>query len=284
MSQSPASMLQSPNPMKKKVLAALIAVVIGHVGVLFAVSHMKTPELKKIEKEPIKVRFLQIKEDAPPPPPPAEPVKPQVQPKPEPKVVKPAPVVKPKIIAEQTKQQNEKTKLKDDAAEKQKLENERLNQQRQNQERLDQQKREQAQRDQAQRDQAQKDQAERERKAREQAERDRLAREQAAAQSTPRKLQEGDIKWNRRPLIKEEEILKFLKSQDGSKIVNLEISSDSSGKVTQVKVLSSSGIVKLDEYVVKKTYSARFKPYKENGIAVPFAVKQDFKLSVSERR
>ena len=93
MSQSPVSTMQNPNAMKKKVLAALIAVAIGHVAVLFAVSHMQSPELKKIEKEPLKVRFVKITEDAPPPPPPAEPVKPQVQPKPEPKVVEPTPVV-----------------------------------------------------------------------------------------------------------------------------------------------------------------------------------------------
>jgi hypothetical protein len=37
--------------MKKKVLAALIAVVVGHMGVLWAVNHMKAPELKPIEKE-----------------------------------------------------------------------------------------------------------------------------------------------------------------------------------------------------------------------------------------
>ena len=64
MSQSSIATLQTPNSMKKKVIAALISVVIGHVGVLFAVSHMKVSELKKVEKEPIKVRFVQIREDA----------------------------------------------------------------------------------------------------------------------------------------------------------------------------------------------------------------------------
>ncbi|RKL56604.1 TonB-dependent receptor, partial [Acinetobacter baumannii] len=48
MSQSSAA-LNSPNPMKKKVITALIAVAIGHIGVLWAVSHIKPAELKPIE-------------------------------------------------------------------------------------------------------------------------------------------------------------------------------------------------------------------------------------------
>lgn len=78
MSQSPAT-FNTPHSMKKKIITALVAVVIGHVGVLWAVSHMKPIELKPIEKEPLKVKFVKIKpEEAPPPPPPAkiEPIKP----------------------------------------------------------------------------------------------------------------------------------------------------------------------------------------------------------------
>jgi protein TonB len=49
--------------MKKKIITALVAVVIGHAGVLWAVSHMKPIELKPIEKKPLKVKFVKIKED-----------------------------------------------------------------------------------------------------------------------------------------------------------------------------------------------------------------------------
>ncbi len=274
MSQSPASMLPTPNPMKKKVLAALMAVVIGHVGVLFVVSQMKTPELKKIEKDPIKIRFVQIKEDAPPPPPPAEPVKPQVQPKPEPKVVKPQPVVKPKVIAEKPKPKTENAKkVVENTQEKQKLEKERLEQERQNQERLDQQKREQAQREQAQRDQA-----ERERKAQEQAqaERDRLAREQAA-RNTPRDLSQGQISWVRSP--KPSYTNKDLQGSDRSIVVAVE--ADTSGRITNVRVIKSSGISALDQKIVRSVKSARFKPYKENGVAYPFKAEQPFELKLN---
>jgi protein TonB len=58
--------------MKKKIITALVAVVIGHAGVLWAVSHMKPIELKPIEKKPLKVKFVKIKEPPKPPPKPKE--------------------------------------------------------------------------------------------------------------------------------------------------------------------------------------------------------------------
>ncbi|RKG31744.1 energy transducer TonB [Acinetobacter tianfuensis] len=79
MNPSSAPMMQDPNSKKKKVMAALAAVVIGHVGVLWAVGQMKAPELKSIDKEPMKVRFVKL-EEAPKPLPP----KPKQEPKKEP--------------------------------------------------------------------------------------------------------------------------------------------------------------------------------------------------------
>ena len=76
MSQSPA-ILNMPHSMKKKIITALVAVVIGHAGVLWAVSHMKPIELKLIEKKPLKVKFVKITE-----PPKPEPPKPKEKPKP----------------------------------------------------------------------------------------------------------------------------------------------------------------------------------------------------------
>ncbi len=49
------------------------------MGVLWAVNHMKAPELKPIEKEPLKVRFVKIQEPPKPLPP-----KPKEEPKKEP--------------------------------------------------------------------------------------------------------------------------------------------------------------------------------------------------------
>ena len=271
MSQSPVSTMQNPNAMKKKVLAALIAVAIGHVAVLFAVSHMQSPELKKIEKEPLKVRFVKITEDAPPPPPPTEPVKPQVQPKPEPKVVEPTPVVKPKIIAEKPKPKVEAAKpiVVDDSKDKlkkeqERLEQERLTQERINQERIEQQKREQAQREQAQRDQ----------QAREQAERQRREQE---ARNTPRNLTQGQISWVRSP--KPAYTNRDLQGADRTVVVS--ITADAAGKVTDVRVIRSSGIPALDQKVVRAVQNAKFRPYKENGVAYPFKAEQPFELKLN---
>lgn len=274
MSQSPASSLQDPNPMRKKVLSALIVVAIGHVGVLFAISQMSGPELKKIEKDPIKVRFVQITEDAPPPPPPPPPpVKPQVHPKPEPKVVEPPPVVKPKIIAEKPKPQVEKPKpVVDDTQEKQKREQERLEQQRQQQEQLEQQKREQAQREQLAREQQMREQQARDQQAREEAE--RRAQE---ARNTPRSLSAGQISWVRSP--RPSYTNADLKGSDRTIVV--EIDADASGHVTNVKVIRSSGLDALDQKIVRAVRGAKFRPYKENGVAYPFKAQQPFELKLN---
>jgi protein TonB len=53
------------------------------------------------------------------------------------------------------------------------------------------------------------------------------------------------------------------------KVIELEITSDGTGAITDVKVIKSTGNEKFDAYVVKQTYGAKFKPYMENGIAYP---------------
>lgn len=274
MSQTSAPMLQTPHSMKKKVIAALIAVVVGHMGVLFAVSHLKSAELKKIEKEPLKVRFVKITEDAPPPPPPpAQPVKPKVQPKPEPKVVEPKPVVKPKIIAEKPKPKVEKAKaVVDDTLDKQKREQERLEQQRITQERADQQKRDQAQRDQQARDQAQREQQARDQQAREDAE--RRAQE---ARNKPRSLSQGQISWVRSP--RPSYTNADLKGSDRSIVVAID--ADANGQITNVRVVRSSGVDALDQKIIRAVRGAKFKPYKENGVAYPFKAEQPFDLKLN---
>ncbi len=86
--------------MKKKVITALAVVLLGHVGLLWAVGQMQTLQLKPIEKKPVKVRFLTLKEDVPPPPAQVEPIKPKVEPKPIEKKIEPIPVEKPKVISQ----------------------------------------------------------------------------------------------------------------------------------------------------------------------------------------
>lgn len=275
MHQSSTPNLQRPQPdMKKKIIIALMAVAVGHIGVLWGVSQIKTAELKPIEKKPIKVKLVKIKEEfvpPPPPPPPTKPIKPKVEPKPE-----PIPVVKPKVIAQKNEKTKEKVIFQDDTLEKQKLEKDRLEK-----DRLE---RDRQKREQDERDRQKREQDERDRQKREQDERDRQKREQDENSKKPRMVSEGDVSWSRRPIIDAAQVVKWLKPEDGVKTIKLEITSDGTGKVMSVKLLQGSGFSSLDSYVVKQTNAAKFKPYKENGVSVPFVVRQNFSVSTNEKR
>lgn len=270
MSQSPAT-FNAPYSMKKKVIAALVAVVIGHAGVLWAVSHMKTIELRPIEKEPLKVRFLTIGEDAPSLPKKIEPIKPKVELKPVEKKVEPIPVEKPKIISQKVQKVEPRVIQQDDTQEKLKKQQD-----------LEKQRLEQLQREQALKEQQAREQALREQQAREQALREQQAREQAS-QNQPKSVNIGDISWSRKPIIHQSQISRYFKAEDGEITINLDISSDGTGKVTNVKVTKSSGNAKFDAYVVKQTYAAKFKSYKVNGVTTPFTAPQPFSVTVVEK-
>ncbi|MFW1858498.1 energy transducer TonB family protein [Acinetobacter defluvii] len=253
MSQSSTSNMQAPNPMKKKVIAVVIAVLVGHLGALWALSHLKTPELKPIEKKPIQVKFVKIKEEqiAPPPPP----VKPKVEPKPVvEKKAPPPPIEKPKLITqkkpvvEKKAIQQEEPKI-DYEKIKREQEQRQLEQQRLEQQRQDQLKRDQAARDQAARDQAAREQAARDQAARDQANRDREAQQ-------PRKLSAGEISWKKAPSFEFDDEL--LKNQDRTLLVRIEI--NPAGKITNVTVLKSSGLSGLDREVRSAVRFARMNP------------------------
>ena len=270
MSQSPA-LLNTSHPMKKKILVALVVVVMGHVGVLWAVNHMKTMELKPIKKEPLKVRLLTIKEDTPPPPAKVEPIKPKVEPKPIEKKIEPIPVEKPKVISQKVQKIEPKVIQQDDTQEKLKK-----------QEDLEKERLEQFQREQVLKEQHAREQALKEQQAREQALREQQAREQEN-RNKPKKVSVGEVSWSRQPRISEEKIAYYFKPEDGLKVIELEITSDGTGAITDVKVIKSTGNEKFDAYVVKQTYGARFKVYKPNGITTPFVIRQPFEASVVKR-
>lgn len=248
MSQSPAA-FNTPHPMKKKIITALAAVVIGHVGVLWAVSHMKTIELRPIEKEPLKVKFVKIKE-----PPKPEPPKPKEQPKPEPKkevkevkvVEKPLPPPKkiekvqqvkeaPKPVLQKTEPKIEpkvETKVVTTVTEKV----------------------------------VEKPQPVQE-----------VVKPQPAADPSPKRVSIGGsgVQWSRSPKLSV--TAKDLDNQLRSVMVMIE--ADEKGKITNARVTRSSGLPSLDEKVLRAVRSAKFKPYMENGVAYPIRAEQPFDLS-----
>ena len=231
MSQSPAT-FNTPHPMKKKIIAALVAVVIGHVGVLWAVSHMKTIELRPIEKEPLKVKFVKIKE-----PPKPEPPKPKEQPKPEPKkevkevkvVEKPLPPPKkiekvqqvkeaPKPVLQKTEQKIEpkvETKVVTTVTEKV----------------------------------VEKPQPVQE-----------VTKPHPAADPSPKPVSIGGsgVQWSRSPKLSV--TAKDLDNQTRSVMVLIE--ADEKGKITNARITRSSGIPNLDEKVLRAVRSAKVRPDK----------------------
>lgn len=250
MSQSPAT-FNTPHPMKKKIITALVAVVIGHVGVLWAVSHIKTMELKPVEKEPLKVKFVKIKE-----PPKPEPPKPKEKPKPEPKkevkevkvVEKPmAPPPKkiekvqqvkeaPKPVLQKTEPKVEPkvettvvtTKVTEKVVEKPQPVQE-------------------------------------------------VVKPQPAADPSPKRVSIGGagVQWSRSPKLSV--TAKDLDNQTRSVMVMIE--ADEKGKITNARITRSSGLPNLDEKVLRAVKNAKFKPYMENGVAYPIRAEQPFDLS-----
>lgn len=267
MSQSSAA-LNSPNPMKKKVITALIAVAIGHIGVLWAVSHIKPAELKPIDKKPLQVRFLTIKEDVPPPPPAkVEPIKPKVKPKPVEKKVEPKPVEKPKVIAQKVQKVESKVIQQDDTQEKLKKQQE-----------LEKQRLEQLQREQALREQQAREQALKDQQAREQAARDQQAREQAQSTAVE-KVSKGDVEWakgqkwvDKQVQIAVNEFADKYSTIKGQFALTLNLSVNEKGKITSVTVAKSTGNPKIDQKMIQVVSRQRFKPYMVNGVAKPFIV------------
>lgn len=245
MSQSPA-LLNTSHPMKKKILAALVVVVMGHVGVLWAVNHMKTMELKPVEKDPIRVKFVKIQE-----PPKPEPPKPKEKPKPpEPKKeVKQVKVVEkalpppkkiekiqqvkkaeaPKPVVEKVESVVVSTTVTEKVIEKPQPVVE-------------------------------------------------VPKAAAPpADPSPKRVSIGGsgVQWSRSPKLSVS--AKDLENQPRSAMVLIE--ADGKGKITNARITRSSGLPGLDEKILRAVKSAKFKPYMENGVAYPIRAEQPFDLS-----
>lgn len=257
MSQSPALTLNSsppnsPNPMKKKVIAALVAVVIGHVGVLWAVSQMKSPELKPIEKQPLNVRFVKIQAPPPlPPKPKEEPKKEQPKPKKEVKEVKvvekvAAPPKKVEKVQQVKKAETPKevVKVEPQVDVKPLTSNTTVTE-----------------------------------KMAEKPKPQPAAQPQVNREPSPKNVSIGGsgVQWSRSP--RPSYTNRDLQGETRSIVVMIE--ADESGKITNARITRSSGIPALDEKILRSVRSARFKPYKENGVAYPIRAEQPFDLTLN---
>lgn len=255
MSSTVISSMQTPNPMKKKVLAALIAVVVGHMGVLWAMNHMKAPELKPIEKEPLKVRFVKIQEPPKPLPPKPkeepkkEPTKPKEvkivekpQPTPPKKVekvqqVKKAEVVKPVVKPTETPvKPTVTTTITEKKVEKPVV----------------------------------------------QPEQAKPVTQAEPADTSPKSVSIGGsgVQWSRSP----KPVYSNQDLQGENRRVVVLIEANEKGAIVNARITRSSGVPALDEKILRAVKGAKFKPYKENGVAYPIRAEQPFDLELNTKR
>lgn len=256
MSSSSALSPQPPHPMKKKIIAALVSVVVGHLGVLWAVSQIKTAELKKIEKQPLQVRFVKIQQQ----PKPAEP-----EPQPEPKKAEPPkpvkevkvvekPVVTPPKKVEKIQQVKQaetakpvvkpvQTPAKPVVAP-----------------------------------------VVTETKVVKPAPVPPPAAKPVAppappVSAGPKSVSIGGsgVQWSRtpRPSYSNKDL------QGESRRVVVLIEANEQGNITNARITRSSGLAALDEKILRAVRNAKFKPYKENGVAYPIRAEQPFELTLN---
>lgn len=263
MSQSSALNMQTPNPMKKKVITALLAVVVGHMGVLWAVGQMKAPELKPIEKEPLKVRFVKIQEPPKPLPP-----KPKAEPKkepPKPKEVKQVEIVKKQLppppkkvekVQQVKKAEAPKPVVKPVEAPPKPTVNTTISE-------------------------------------------TRVVKPAPVtlppaptppappapvappAPPSPKNVSIGGsgVQWSRSP--KPSYSNSDLEGQTRTAMVYIE--ANEKGVITSVRMVRSTGVPALDEKILRSVRSSKFKPYKENGVAYPIKANLPLELTVNPR-
>ena len=258
MNQSPNAMMHTSHTMKKKVVTALAVVALGHVGVLWVLGQMPTPSLKPIEKEPLKVRFVKIQEP-PKPLPPQPKAEPQPE-KPKPQPVKEVPVVeKPlppppkKVEKVQQVKKAEAPKPVANPVEKP---------------------------------------VERVVKPAPVATVTETKVVQAAPKPTPAPVTPAPVvpaapktvsiggsgvQWSRSP--KPTYSNRDLQGETRTVVVLIE--ANEKGAITHAQITRSSGLPALDQKILRAVRSAKFKPYKENGVAYPIRAEQPFELTLN---
>lgn len=256
MSSSSALSPQPPHPMKKKIIAALVSVVVGHLGVLWAVSQIKTAELKKIEKQPLQVRFVKIQQQ----PKPAEP-----EPQPEPKKAEPPkPVKEVKVVEKPVVSPPKKV------------------------EKIQQVKQAETAKPMVKPVQTPAKPVVApvvtETKVVKPAPVPPPAAKPVAPPAPPvpagpKSVSIGGsgVQWSRtpRPSYSNKDL------QGESRRVVVLIEANEQGNITNARITRSSGLAALDEKILRAVRNAKFKPYKENGVAYPIRAEQPFELTLN---
>ena len=258
MNQSPNAMMHMSHTMKKKVVTALAVVALGHVGVLWVLGQMPTPSLKPIEKEPLKVRFVKIQEQ-PKPLPPQPKAEPQSE-KPKPQPVKEVPVVEKPLPPKKVEkvQQVKKAEAPKPVAKPVEKPVERVVQ-------------------------PAPVATVTESKVVQPAPKPTVTPVAPApapvAPSAPKTVSIGGsgVQWSRSP--KPSYTNRDLQGETRNVVVRIE--ANEKGVITDAQITRSSGIPALDQKILRAVRSAKFKPYKENGVAYPIRAEQPFELTLN---
>lgn len=258
MNQSPNAMMHMSHTMKKNVVTALAVVALGHVGILWALGQMQTPSLKPIEKEPLKVRFVKIQEQPKPlPPQPKAELQPE---KPKPQPVKEVPVVEKPLSPPPKKvekvQQVKKVEAPKPVAKPVEKPVEREVQ-------------------------PAPVATVTESKVVQPAPKPTVTPVAPApvAPSAPKTVSIGGsgVQWSRSP--KPTYSNRDLQGETRNVVVRIE--ANEKGVITDAQITRSSGIPALDQKILRAVRSAKFKPYKENGVAYPIRAEQPFELTLN---
>lgn len=258
MNQSPNAMMHMSHTMKKNVVTALAVVALGHVGILWALGQMQTPSLKPIEKEPLKVRFVKIQEQ-PKPLPPQPKAEPQSE-KPKPQPVKEVPVVEKPLPPKKVEkvQQVKKAEAPKPVAKPVEKPVERVVQ-------------------------PAPVATVTESKVVQPAPKPTVTPVAPAlapvAPSVPKTVSIGGsgVQWSRSP--KPSYTNRDLQGETRNVVVRIE--ANEKGVITDAQITRSSGIPALDQKILRAVRSAKFKPYKENGVAYPIRAEQPFELTLN---
>ena len=258
MNQSPNAMMHMSHTMKKNVVTALAVVALGHVGILWALGQMQTPSLKPIEKEPLKVRFVKIQEQPKPlPPQPKAELQPE---KPKPQPVKEVPVVEKPLPPKKVEkvQQVKKAEAPKPVAKPVEKPVERVVQ-------------------------PAPVATVTETKVVQPAPKPTVTPVAPApapvAPSAPKTVSIGGsgVQWSRSP--KPSYTNRDLQGETRNVVVRIE--ANEKGVITDAQITRSSGIPALDQKILRAVRSAKFKPYKENGVAYPIRAEQPFELTLN---
>lgn len=232
------------SPHKQKVIGAVIGVLVLHVGVLWALANMPPMQLRPIEPTPpVKVKFVKIVEKPEPKP---EPPKPKPEPpkeKPKPKKVqiseKPKEPPKKKEKVQQVKEKAPEKKVEMPFVESKVTTSTSVKQTVQE-------------------------------KPKE------VVQEQPKEVDTsPRNLGDAaSVAWKRKPKVR-------IDNSDLKRVYNttviIRIDVDDQGRI-KARIKQSSGDSRVDRELIRAVQAARFHPYTENGVAMPFYAEQPFQL------